>query len=111
VARIRHQAHAALGDLSLAKMHQLTSLYEALFCAREVWSGAANQPRTGYENNDRRVPEIVDDEEGRLFYMMQVVAKEAALRKTVGEQDALERRSILANWVCRAGDDDAWASL
>ena len=103
--RAKRQAREALGNISKASIDQLACLYEALGIVQFVWNGARKQPRCAFEGDDDRVPDLCDEELGRIFRMQGMVALEAYRHAPCGSKFDEERRlAIIADWTCKTDD-------
>ncbi len=97
----------ALGDLSNATIQQLAVLFDACEYAGDVWLSAANKPRSCYEGDDERVPDIMEDEHNRLWHTQETIVKELQHREPAPEpHDEYERACILVKWYQTSGEDN-----
>jgi len=101
------RAKETLGDLSKATIQQLTVLFDACEYAGDVWLGATNKPKSGYTADDKRVPDVIEDEQNRLWHIQEAVAKELQRREpTPDKDDEYDRACILIKWHQVSGMDD-----
>ena len=100
-------AKETLGDLSKATIQQLVALFDACEYAGDVWLSAINKPRSGYRGDDERVPDVIEDEQNRLWHMQETIVKELQHREPTPKlHDEHERACIFIRWYQVAGEDN-----
>lgn len=107
IEKYRLRADEAVGDLSAAALLQLVTVYDACEAATNVWCGTANMPRLGFEGEDDRPHDLVEDEMARLWYMQERIVAELRRRPMPDPRDEGARARVLVCWYWKGDHEPA----